>query len=236
MIHKFFALFISILFLSTNPKNDYQKIFGNDYTDALNYFVKNKSVILDSLNHYKAAPELIVPIIFPERVRYSIIRDIIETVVVENIYIEYGPDFVDFSIGTFQLKPTFAAKIEKSLIDSSVLRKKYHLLLNYKQQDLKGIRKERVERLKSQEFQLVYLAAFYDIVIQRFNLADKSMEEKVAFVATAYNYGFLSERSEIESHISDTCFPFGAKYKGKQYSYSDVATYFYVNHFSQIFE
>jgi hypothetical protein len=236
MLHILISYFISILLILSNPSNDYQKIFGADYIDALNYFVKNKTVILDGLNKYQADPELIVPIIFPERVRYSIIRDIIETVAVEDVYIEYGPDYVDFSIGPFQLKPTFASKIENALIDSSILRKKYMVLLKYKKTDLKGIRKERVERLRSQEFQLTYISAFYDIVSQRFDLSDKTTEEKIAFIATTYNYGFLSDKAEIEAHINDTYFPYGAKYKGKQYSYSDVAAYFYRNHYHQIFD
>jgi hypothetical protein len=230
------APIISILLLLQNPLNDFQKIFGDDYTDALNYFAKNKPVIEEKFNNLDVDIELLAPVIFPERVRFSMIRDLIETIAVEDVYIEYGPDYVDFSIGDFQLKPTFAAKIEKALIDSAAMREKYSILLKYKETEIKKIRKERVERLKSQEFQLIYIAAFYDIVMQKFDLLEKTTEEKVAFISTAYNYGFLSNQAEIEKHISDRYFPFGSKYKGKQYAYSDVAVYFYRNHFHSIFD
>jgi hypothetical protein len=227
---------IAIICLFLNPVNDYQKIFGVDYIDALNYFAKNKPVIEEKFNSYGTDKQLIVPVIFPERVRFSMIRDLIETIAVEDVYIEYGPDYVDFSIGDFQLKPTFASKIEKALLDSASMREKYSVLLKFKETELKKIRKERVERLKSKEFQLIYIAAFYDIVIHRFDLSKKTQDEKVEFIATAYNYGFLSNQTEIEEHISDRYFPFGSKYKGKQYAYSDVAVYFFRNHYRSIFD
>jgi len=230
------ASIISIFLLLQYPLNDYQKIFGDDYTDALNYFVQNKSMIVEKFNKYEVNSEMLVPTIFPERLRFSMIRDLIETVAVEEIYIEYGADYVDFSIGDFQLKPTFAAKVEKALLDSVKLRKKYDILLKYKETDLKKIRKARVERLKSFDFQLIYIAAFYDIVIQKFDLTDKTHEEKISFIATAYNYGFLSDKAEIEEHTNDKYFPFGSKYRGKQYAYSDVAVYFYMKHYRSIFE
>jgi hypothetical protein len=231
----FKALFIFLLTLSS-PVDDYQKIFGDDYINALNYTVKHKSIIQENFNKYGVDVELLAPVIFPERIRYSMIRDLIETIAVEKVYIEYGDDYVDFSIGDFQIKPSFASKIERVLVDSARMREKYSILLKYKETDLKKIRKERVDRLKSLEFQLTYISAFLDIVIQKYDLSGKTTEEQIAFIATAYNYGFESDRSEIEAHIKDTYFPFGSKYKGKQYAYADVAVYFHAKHFHSIFD
>jgi hypothetical protein len=215
--------------------NNYQKIFGDDYTDGLNYFTKNKLTIENQFVKYHVDKKVLIPILFPERVRFSMMRDILETSAVEVVYIEYGSDFVDFSIGDFQLKPSFASKIEMAVNDNAGLRKKYAVLVKYKKTDIKEIREERVERLKSLEFQLIYISAFYDIVIQKFNLSEKTQIEKIAFFATAYNYGFLSNMAEIEAHMDDKYFPYGSKYKGKQYAYSDVSVDFYHKHYSDIF-
>jgi hypothetical protein len=225
-----FAIFSCLI-----ADNNYQKIFGDDYTDGLNYFTKNKLTIENQFAKYHADQEVLIPVIFPERIRFSMMRDILETSAVEMVYIEYGSDFVDFSIGDFQLKPSFASKIENSLIESTETREKYMILLKYKSTNLQDIRKERVERLKSLEFQLIYISAFYDIVNRKFNLSEKTQIERIAFFATAYNYGFLSNKAEIEEHMDDKYFPYGSKYKGKQYAYSDVAVYFYLKHDPNIF-
>jgi hypothetical protein len=231
ILNLLFAIFSCLV-----PDNNYMEIFGNDYIDGLNYFIKNKLTIENQFTKYHVDQDVLIPIIFPERVRFSMMRDILETSAVELVYIEYGPDYVDFSIGDFQLKPSFASKIEKTLIESAETKEKYAIILKYKSSKPEGIRKERVEKLKSLEFQLTYISAFYDIVNRKFNLSEKTQVEKIAFIATAYNYGYLSDKAEIEKHADDKYFPYGSKYKGKQYAYSDVAVDFYINHYHDIFK
>jgi hypothetical protein len=233
MLHTI-SLLLLFLQISSNP--DYQKIFGNDYTDALKYFEKNKLVISAHFNKGLVDKELIAPIIFPERIRYSMVRDLIETAAVELIYIDFGSDYVDFSIGDFQIKPSFAEKVESFINQSDILSTKYRLLINYREEEKRKKRKERVRRLKLQNYQLIYIAAFYDIVKQRFDLSRKSKVDKIKFIATAYNHGFDEKKIEIEKRIDDCFFPYGTKYKGKQYAYTDVAVDFYLNHYREIFE
>ncbi len=227
---------LTLFLILLQDKLNYEKIFGSDYTNALDYFVDKKELIGQKFETFRVDKELLIPIIFPERIRYSIIRDMIETSAVELVYVEYGSDYIDFSIGDFQLKPSFASKIETSVLNSALLKQKYSHLVTYNKNGIYEVRKERVERLKSLEFQLIYIAAFYDILIQKFDLSGKSALEKIAFLSTSFNYGFMGAKGEIEAHVSDRYFPFGSKYKGKQYSYSDVSIDFYLNHYHSIFK
>jgi len=222
-------LFIIIFFFSSNSENDYAKIFGDDYQDAIQYFKDNRKAINLGLKQFNTPNDLIIPVLFPERIRYSLIRDLIETVSVELVYIDFGSDYVDFSIGDFQLKPSFVEEVEKNIMETALLNTKYYKFLKYGNQEIKTQREVRVRRLKSLSFQLIYISAFYDIVNQKFNLNDKSKEERIRFLATCYNYGFETTKLNIEKHIGDKYFPYGTFYKGKQYAYSDVSLYFYEN-------
>lgn len=226
-------LLVTLLYLNFTP--DYQKIFGDDYSNALNYFKKNQSTITTYFNYHSIDQELIIPVIFPERIRYSMVKDFLETVAVELIYIDLGANYVDFSIGDFQIKPSFAEKVEKNISQSLRLSDKYKLLLQKGEKSNRAIRKERVRRLKLLDYQLIYISAFYDIVTQKFSLEQLSTPGKIKFLAAAYNHGFDCEKSEIEKSSYKKFFPYGTKHKGKQYSYSEVAVDFYLNHYRTIF-
>ena len=89
----------------------YYKIFGNDYKNALNYFKKYKTFSRNILKENNVDAEIIIPILFPERIRYSIVRDFFETAFLEAIYTSQGSDYIDFSIGDFQMKPSFIEKL-----------------------------------------------------------------------------------------------------------------------------
>ncbi|NJO89076.1 MAG: hypothetical protein HC831_09045 [Chloroflexia bacterium] len=141
--------FLLVLLLNLNSTPDYQKIFGADYTDAISYFKKNKSTITSYFNYHSVNQELIIPVIFPERIRYSMVKDFIETTAVELIYIDFGADYVDFSIGDFQIKPSFAEKVEMYLAQTSNLGNKYNLLIDYGNKQGSQQRKETGQKAKT---------------------------------------------------------------------------------------
>lgn len=229
-------IIILTLLVSNSPEIDYQKVFGSDYDNALKYFEKNKSIITAHFNYYSANKELLISVIFPERIRYSMIRDFLETTMVEMIYIDLGTDYVDFSIGDFQIKPSFAEKVEKFIGQFHQLKHKYKLIIDFDKKTDRAKRKERVRRLKSLNYQLIYISAFYDIVNQKFKLKNKSNAEQIKFLAAAYNHGFDSEKWRIEKYVDSKYFPYGTKYKGKQYAYSAIAVDFYLNYYNSIFK
>lgn len=220
----------------TNPLPNYQQIFGSDYDDALVYFKKNSSTLKKYANYYSFDNEIISPAVFPERIRYSLIRDLIETKAVEMVYIDYGSDYVDFSIGDFQIKPSFAEKIEEIIVKDKVLKTKFDILIKYKSANPKLVRATRVKRLKALNFQMIYIAAFYDIVNNRYDFSKLTKEKKIAYFAVAYNHGFDVSYTTLEKRTKDKFFPYGTRYKGIQYSYTNIAIDFYMNHYYKIFD
>lgn len=228
----FFAFFIM---QTTSYNQNYPNIFGNDYKNAIKFFKVNKDVIERTLNTFNIDIKIATSVVFPERIRYSIVKDFFETAFLEVFYVENGSSQVDFSIGHFQMKPSFAEKVEFFVKFNQRLSFKYNVLINYKQKDIKLIRKKRIDRLKNLNYQLIYISAFYDIVKTVFFIDNMNEKLKIKFFATAYNYGFDKTQNNLIKNINKKYFPYGSSYPGKQYSYSNISYYFYYNEFCAIF-
>lgn len=214
---------------------DYQKIFGADYTKAINFMKVNKKFINLAFENKKINKSILVSILFPERIRYSIISDYIETEINENLYTNLGSEYVDFSIGHFQMKPSFIEKIEDYVSKNEEFKACFSNNLKYKTNLIKEIRIERIKRLKSFTWQLKYAEIFYSIVVKKFDLEQYNETKKVEFFAAAYNFGFDKNQQKIEESIGETYFPYGNSYPGEQYSYSKIASFFYINNYNKIF-
>ena len=233
--------FLSIVFLFVfaissfaQEKGKYASIFDGDYNNAIKYMTENKLLQTKILADNGIKPEILLPVIFPERIRYSIVKDYFETEILEVVYVRYGAEYADFSIGDFQIKASFAEIIEAQIDESQELSKKYSLLI-IKAPDEKEERRVRTYRLQNTAYQLYYLSAFYDIVNSRFDLTGKTVKEKIQFISSAYNHGFTDTKKEIERYSGLKFFPYGDKYPGEQYSYSDVALDFYIFYFADIY-
>lgn len=213
----------------------YPKIFGSDYNSAINFMKVNKKYINSALKDSSIDKSIIVSFLFPERIRYSLISDLIETEITESIYVNFGSSTVDFSIGYFQMKPSFIEKMEKYVKNNQKLTQNYNFIYNYNSTNLTEIRKQRVQRLKSFNWQLKYAAVFYSIISHKFDLEDFTKKQKIEFYAAAYNYGFNSSKEEITKTIESEYFPYGGTYPGKQYSYAKIASDFYENYYKLIF-
>ena len=94
-----------------------------------------------------------------------------------------------------------------------------------------------MERLKDTKWQIKYACCF--VAIEN-KLTDtihfSNSEDKLAYYAAAYNYGFKRPPGEIRKWIGTKAFPYGKKYKIKQVAYSEVALDFYKNYYSSIFK
>jgi hypothetical protein len=231
---KLFTVLLIILFAKSSQLQ-FEKELAPDYNRGIEYLDENKALFNKFLAE-DADKAILVSVVFPEIVRYSLIRDLLETKSLEIGYVSKGSEFVDFSIGRFQMKPSFLESIEHTLSCSPSIKKKYPAITQYSSLNKKTIRRERLARLQSLQWQLRYLQAFYDILLARHAfLEQKSMGYKVKFFATAYNHGYLSNRAEIEQWMDKETYPWGTGIKGRQYAYSHVAVYFFNNHYKSIF-
>lgn len=133
-------------------------------------------------------------VIYPELLRYSILRDKIETRALKTLYIQYGTNYANFSIGPFQMKPGFAEKIEKECL-------KYQLPFFTTNDTLHTThaRALRVKKLSEPEGQVQYLLAFFTVTRLLFvNYPFSSIEEEIRFYATAYQSGCFNSIEKIK--------------------------------------
>jgi hypothetical protein len=228
-MQKSLLILLHTLLPFSNPeKAAYDVIFAGDYQSALTYIRQNSQAFKASAYTYGHSPELLTSIVFPELVRYSMISDILETTALEYIYLSGGSGAADFSIGRFQMKPSFVEQLESEIEQSDSLKSKYRKAITYQHEKEFSQRAQRLQRLKTMSWQLLYLNAFVDVVTEKFKDQHfKGTEDSLQFYASAYNGGFCRQAQQIRTSATQRLFPYGTGYDGPQYAYADVAVYFH---------
>jgi hypothetical protein len=207
---------------------DYAAIYGERYEDAIR-FIKNNPWMADSLRSYGMNPDWVLSIVFPELIRYSSIKDQIETSALFTLYVQYGHNYADFSIGPFQMKPTFAERLE---IEFKLLknRPEYSLGWAFDTGDGSRQRKARVMRLSSIQWQLRYLQMMVVVLDKRFeSIRWTNAAEKLEFYASAYNSGFYRTYKEISLASEQESFHTALLIPEKRNCYASIAKEYYQN-------
>ena len=132
-------------------------------------------------------------IVFPEMLRYSIWQDQLETSAVKGTYVTMGTQGFDFSIGRFQMKPSFVERLEKRWMKSA-FPSQYEAYFDT--DDNRLARRVRLSRIEDEIWQCVYVAMFIKLTyLDVQGLSALPIEEQVRLVATAYNRGTIAEVS-----------------------------------------
>jgi len=167
-------------------------------------------------------------IVFPEVMRYSSIKDGVEAESLRTLYVQFGAAYANFSIGLFQMKPTFAEQVEvksKQLLPQNIYKE---LQLAYTSTDEQSIRQQRVERLQDKDWQMVYLTAFISLCNEIYRTRTfSSPTEKLQWYATVYNAGFDRTNVFIKSKIEQDNFYLNQQMPGKKFKYAAIAAWFY---------
>ncbi len=166
-------------------------------------------------------------IIFPEQLRFSQLQDGMEQTALLGLYIAGGKDKANFSIGLFQMKPSFAEEVEMAWMKSP-LRHTYRLYFDVT--DNREQRKRRLERISDERWQCVYLALFVRLMDEREpSLKELPNEERIRLLATAYNMSFTASLKELQQSKHRKTFhtDFLASQKTHYYEYAGVAVEWY---------
>ncbi len=230
-------ILLQIILILSSFQTDYPDIYDSDYAWAVKFIKKNRKLFIEKSSEYRADTAVITSVIFPEVLRYSIFKDYFETKGLELIYTKYGKKYADFSIGYFQMKPSFVESLEKHVLETNELSDEFGHIPIHNHTGERKIRAERISRLKSFEWQMDYLHCFYILTCKLHPEQQwKSKNDKIKFFATAYNHGFYKDTEEIKEWINVPVFPYGAYSKSRQYIYSDISCYFYNNNYKRIFK
>lgn len=225
----------SILFLvcfsgSILAKDSYEVYFRDEREEVAKFLQANQQKMAQKAIKFHHENDFVTAIVYPELLRYNYIQDFIETSGLELIYMRYGAKTADFSIGHFQMKPSFAEHIEK-YIEKNVVDF-YHykkLIITQKTTPLKQ-RKLRLTRLKQMDWQLTYLHAFIAICDHKFHFIKfTTSKDKLRFFAACYNIGFHKKYQNILQNENSNTFPNGPKYLGTQFCYASIACAYYLN-------
>jgi hypothetical protein len=223
-IHLFFR------FQGFSQQSDFKGVFGNHYQMAVDFIISNKW-ISDTLKKNGIDPCTGLAIIFPELIRYSSIRDKIETAALKSLYIQYGKYYADFSIGHFQMKPSFAEELEKEYSG-----RQGSLSSGIDTANCEASRKERIKRLSSNEGQVRYLCMFMLLMnrnLQKF--AGMEKDQEVRLLAAAYNFGFRADVKTLKAISQKRFFYTGILPAETKYNYSDIAAEFRIKYCGSIF-
>jgi hypothetical protein len=230
----FFAAFCIILSVGSvrAQSPDYKSIFGQHWDKAILFVEENNSWIEPKVKQYHVSYPEAIAIVFPELVRYSALRDKIETTLLKSLYINLGEEYANFSIGPFQMKPTFAELIREKAIWTTGNKSGRLFKTKSEYDDIKSYRASIVSDLENPETQLIYLIAFIKICESRFALRLKENPYRLKFLATAYNYGFWRTSGQIEKMLDEKYFR-TTLMKTENYSYSDVSLFWYKQYMNE---
>lgn len=142
-------------------------------------------------------PMMAEAVVWPEMERYSRLQDFMETTANYGTYVTTGGG-PDFSIGIFQMKPSFVEDLEKAWMRSGLARR-YNLWFDTA--DNATARRVRISRLQKEEWQVIYVGVFLRLLYSSYGSYNKKGErtqdgietlpvaEQVRLAATAYNRG-----------------------------------------------
>lgn len=229
----FTFLFFTILLnpVYSQPLN-YQEVFGNDWKNAISFEKENRSWMKPALERYHISYPVAIAVVFPELVRYSALRDKMEITLLKALYINLGSDYANFSIGRFQMKPSFAEAILKEIPAELPGVSGLKLKTRSDFEDEISFRRTIVNNLEQTDSQVNYLIAFLKVCEMKFTYGQNDEMLRLKFLATAYNYGFDKSSSDIEKMIEKRFFN-TKLIKTDNYSYADVALFWYKEYFNE---
>jgi len=100
----------------------------------------------------------------PEVIRFHRLSDLMEVQALRLLYADLGSDKVDFSVGLFQMKPSFIEELEKRLKEDLVLSRSFEGLIEYAANSPAEIRASRIDRILDPCQSQQYLKAFVGLM------------------------------------------------------------------------
>jgi hypothetical protein len=207
---------------------DFAEIFGAHYDEAERFLRANRWIG----RGLQLPPEdrrIALAIVFPELIRFSALEDHIQVRALKVLYVQYGGAYADFSIGRFQMKPSFAEQLE--LDAGRLLSPSEHAGFDVQaaaREETAATREQRVLRLDDLAWQSRYLRVFMLVMGKRYGgVAFATSEERVRFYAAAYNAGYTSGETVLRRRARERRFHTALLIPATRYCYADIAAFFF---------
>ena len=212
------------------PAPDYRAIFGARYADA-ERFLGEHAWIVGALELPAADAHLALAVVFPELIRFGAIQDEIQMRGLKVLYVLYGRNHGNFSVGRFQMKPSFAEQVESDYARLFTPRERAAIgIAAFERGDTAALRERRVRRLEDLAWQVRYLRLFVLVMGKRYRLASfTGPEDRLRFYATAYNAGYAGGEAAIRRKMDRRLFHTALFQPAETYNYADVALSYYTS-------
>ncbi|MDL2261994.1 hypothetical protein LJC11_00640 [Bacteroidales bacterium OttesenSCG-928-I21] len=225
-MRKIIFISVAVLLNMSLFSQTYQQQYSAECEEAIGFYRTHKAKFDAIALATGLDSRFLFSIVAPEVSQFSYLSNIAETYSLKVLYVQGGKNYSNFSIGYFQMKPSFVEGIEEFLKNNDNLKSKYQECFIKKDSE-RETRVERLKRLESIDWQFKYLSVFCDIVTYRFgNKEFDNDNEKLKFYAATYNSGFNKSKEHIEEMKEKSLFPHFSRNK---YKYADIAVYFYEN-------
>ncbi|MBR1520496.1 MAG: hypothetical protein IJ635_04585 [Bacteroidaceae bacterium] len=206
---------------------NHKRVFGDDWLKAELYVKEHRVEWRETFDYFGVDASVAEAVVFPELVRYSMWQDEIEKAAVSSLYVAGGKLQANFSIGRFQMKPSFAEEVDAEW-NRSALAREFGFVFDT--HDTDTARRNRLRRLNDTVGQVRYLAIF--IRLQHFRhpeLSRLTKKEQVRYLSTAYNRSYMASWKEIlhmeqERHFHTDIIK--TRYT-RLFCYGDIAVEFY---------
>ena len=218
----------SASFAGPDPGEDYRLIFGKEYAEAEKYLEEN-TWLAESLRLPPDDTAIALAVVFPEIIRFNYFEDLIQVRTLKVLYVQYGRKYANFSVGHFQMKPSFVEQLEadwNGLV--SAAEKAVAGIPAFAKGDRSDVRRERILRLDDMRWQVQYLRVFMAVMKKRHrNVVFSDAEDRLRFYATAYNSGYTSGEERIRRAMLEKRFHLELYSPKRPYNYADVALFFF---------
>lgn len=206
---------------------DYPVIFGSNWLKAARFVEENKEWMLKTCNDNNVDFNFTSSVIFPELIRYSALRDKIEITLLKALYVHYGAEYSNFSIGVFQIKPGCAEEILQHISKLNDRQLYDHFSCFFRRQSDMEKRLTIVKELEEPSREIYFVVALIRILEKRYRHKNwENPDNKLRFFAAAYNTGFSSSEKHIRKMMTAKSFHTKISRPNDTYCYSDISSAF----------
>lgn len=221
------SILLFIPYLSAwSQEPDYREIFGKDWKKAEEFVATNEYWMKPLLERQRIDYRITMAVIFPEIVRYSALRDMMEITLLKALYVNVGEEYANFSIGNFQIKPSFATLVCENEYSRILRRRGINIPDKKDFKTGRDFRSEIVKTLEDTRAEFNYIIVFMKICDHMFDMSQMTDREKVVLISTTYNYGFNHSLEEIQEMAGKHYFNIRL-FSSENYSYSEIALCWY---------
>ena len=219
---------------------DFHSAYEEEWNEAVAYADAHREAWNQIWDFFGLDHRIAEAVVFPEMIRYGAFRNQMETMAVRGTYVRNGVKGFNYSIGHFQMKPSFVEELEKRWMKSPFPRRYDAWFIT---DDNQIARRERLDRMTDGLWQCVYVAMFLKLLYLDYGSEDSDgnvirdgldqlpEDEQLRIAATAYNRGCswsspgMGDIDSIACNVGDRHFHMSVfpSARTQYYSYCDIA-------------